>query len=228
MTRVDSAVERLRDYWRKRRMRRFRATVGLRDDWHVLDVGGTPHLWSGASERQTVTMLNLPSIAAEMEASTNPTRHVLPGDVCSLPDIARSYDLVFSNSVLEHVGSSRRQQQFASSVRSCRAYWVQVPAPTFPIEVHCRYLFWWLLPPAIRRKRIRAWKRTSRPFLGRQMAGTRPIDRKLLHRLFPDGQIATERFLGITKSYYVWRVDTTGARRTDYLVRNPVHVRDHL
>jgi hypothetical protein len=215
MSRVNGAVERLRAYWRARRMQRFRATVGLRDDWHILDVGGTPHLWSGPAERQTVTLLNLPSIAAEMEASIAPTRHVMVGDICRMPDIARSYDLVFSNSVLEHVGSLRRQQQFAAIVRSAKAYWVQVPAPTFPIEVHCRYLFWWLLPSGFRRKRIRAWKRTGRPFLGRQMAGTRPIDRKLLRRLFPDGEIATERFLGITKSYYVWRVDPVEARRTD-------------
>lgn len=197
-------VERLRRDLRSRRMKRFRKTMALGADWRILDVGGTPELWSGDLGDLNVTFLNLGVIADQIRCAAG-ARTVVSGDICRLPDIAAEFDLVFSNSVLEHVGSARRQDQYAAAVRRGKAYWVQVPAPCFPVEAHCRYLFWWLLPASLRRRRIRAWRRNDNPFLGRQMAGTRPIDARRLRQLFPDGKISTERMLGMVKSYYVWR-----------------------
>lgn len=202
---INPAIERLRRRWRDRRMRLCRELMGFDQHSRILDVGGTFDLWADDRDGHNVTLLNLPKIASELNALAKFDKCVLVGDICRMPDLPRDFDMVFSNSVLEHVGSARRQQQYADAIRRSKAYWVQVPAPSFPIEVHCRKLLWWLRPASWRRRTIRTLKRDNALFLARQMAGTRPISAKRLQELFPDGQILAERFLGLTKSYYVWR-----------------------
>jgi len=48
-----------------------------------------------------------------------------------------SFDAVYSNSTIEHVGDESRQALFAAAVRRLApAYWVQTPSSHFPIEIH--------------------------------------------------------------------------------------------
>jgi len=57
------------------------------------------------------------------------------GDGRYLPFRDGSFDIVFSNSVIEHISSPEDQQRFADEVRRTgRAYWVQTPDYRFPIE----------------------------------------------------------------------------------------------
>ncbi|HEX4060865.1 MAG TPA: UDP-N-acetylmuramoyl-tripeptide--D-alanyl-D-alanine ligase [Streptosporangiaceae bacterium] len=49
----------------------------------------------------------------------------------------RHYDLVFSNSLIEHVGGHERRERFADTVHQLSgAYWVQTPYRYFPVEPH--------------------------------------------------------------------------------------------
>jgi len=186
-------------------MRLFYRTIRPAPGSRLLDVGGTAEIWSNSGAELDVTLFNLHSAAAIRSDSDRGRFQFIEGDICRENGLTATYDLVFSNSVLEHVGSARRQRQFALAVTRARAYWVQVPSPFFPIEAHCLVPFWWLLAPAIRRRWIRRWRRRGRTFIARQMAGTRPISRRRLKALFPDGTILTERWLGFPKSYYVFK-----------------------
>jgi len=59
------------------------------------------------------------------------------------------FDLVFSNSVIEHVGDFERMRQFVHEARRvAKSYWIQTPSKWFPIEPHCGMPFWWLLASA--------------------------------------------------------------------------------
>ena len=59
------------------------------------------------------------------------------GDGCALKFPDKSYDIAFSNSVIEHVGSWERQQAFAKDIRRVgKAIWVQTPARECLIEPH--------------------------------------------------------------------------------------------
>jgi len=186
-------------------MRLFVNRMNVTAGTSILDIGGRPDLWKHVDDTIRITLLNLPQEIDRMKGGTDPRFDLIVGNACSFPHDIASYDVVFSNSVLEHVGSRRRQLQFAQTVQRGAAYWVQVPAPLFPLEVHCRVPFWWLLPSAARRRLIWKWFRAGKRFQARQMAGTRPIGRKRLRELFPEGRIETERWLGFPKSYYIFR-----------------------
>lgn len=70
----------------------------------------------------------------------------LQGDACALPFADRSFDVVFSNAVIEHVGDLGRQRLFVSeALRVGRRVFLTTPNRWFPIEVHTRLpLVHWL------------------------------------------------------------------------------------
>jgi len=202
---IEQVIEAQRKRWRIRRMELFRSIMEPPPGCRILDVGGTPDLWRLSGIDASVTLLNLPGTASRLTPNDIAGFEVIHGDICQLPEIADGYDMIFSNSVLEHVGSIRRQRAFSSAVNRGRSIWVQVPAPCFPIEVHCRRLFWWALPASLRRRQIRKWVRYGKRWRGRQMAGTRPISRERFESLFPYAECLVERVAGIPKSYLIYR-----------------------
>ena len=54
-----------------------------------------------------------------------------------LPYRPGAFDIAFSNSVIEHVGSFEEQTRFAEQLRRvATGVWVQTPARGFPLETH--------------------------------------------------------------------------------------------
>src|SRR4029077_755886 len=121
--------------FRARRMYHCARLLGLGARTNVLDVGGTPELWEllPAELQPRVTLVNMP------RAGVNGWSGWLSvgGDGCRLPFRDSAFDVVFSNSVIEHVGGPVGQNAFASEVRRVgRSYWVQTPNYWSPIEPH--------------------------------------------------------------------------------------------
>jgi hypothetical protein len=107
----------------------------------VLDLGGTPSAWRSAPVRPAhVLTVNLdPASARHAEAGMTS----LVADACALPEEIRRqrFDLVYSNSLMEHVGGHDRRRRFAEAVLDgAPHHWVQTPYRYFPIEPH------WLFP----------------------------------------------------------------------------------
>jgi SAM-dependent methyltransferase len=71
------------------------------------------------------------------------------GDACALPFADDAFDVVHSNAVIEHVGSSERQEAFVrEALRVGRRVFLTTPNRWFPIEVHTRLpLVHWLPEP---------------------------------------------------------------------------------
>lgn len=175
---------------------------------HVLDIGGTPHSWRFSPVLpRTITLVN-PQTAF---ASTLAPRfeHVV-GDACALPDAigGRRFDLVFSNSVIEHVGGAARRQAMAEEIRRLDApYWVQTPNRGFPIEPHFMFPGFQWLPLRARTALIRRWPlpqaRNRRREHGAAVELALSVDlvsATEMHWLFPDAQLLREPFAGLTKS----------------------------
>jgi Methyltransferase domain len=68
------------------------------------------------------------------------------GDACALPFPDGSFDVVFSNAVIEHVGDGERQRKLVSeAIRVARRVFITTPNRRFPVEVHTRLpLVHWL------------------------------------------------------------------------------------
>lgn len=170
------------------------------DQMKILDLGGRPQFWRDAPVRpMAVTTVNLIDLPAD-----EPWITTLIKDACEL--IPGTYDLVISNSLLEHLGGVARRAQFAESVRQAAdRWWIQTPYRYFPIEPHWFFPGFQFLPLPMRIAITRRWP------LGYRRAGTPQKAYELvqevelvtiteMRRLFPEGDIWFERMGGLVKS----------------------------
>ena len=124
----------------------------------------------------------------------------------------QSFDLVHSNSLIEHVGSLDDQARMAAEIRRVAAgYFVQTPNRYFPIEPHFLVPAFQFLPVALRvrvARRFRpGWYRGGDAAVAvRDAREIRLLSERELRAMFPDGQVWRERLYGMTKSFVVWRV----------------------
>jgi SAM-dependent methyltransferase len=72
------------------------------------------------------------------------------GDACALPFDDGSFDVVYSNAVIEHVGPRDRQQAFVrEALRVGGRVFLTTPNRWFPVEVHTRLPFVHWLPDGL-------------------------------------------------------------------------------
>lgn len=206
---------------RRGRMQRFCATIAPQAGERVLDVGGTSWIWDEHPIPAEITLLNPvapdgPGRGESTKSETHATgknRFVIAtGDGCALPYADGAFDVVFSNSVIEHVGSWERQRAFAAEARRVgRRLWIQTPAREFFLEPHLIAPFIHWLPPHWQRRlarhfTVRGWLERRDPgALEALMAELRLLTWREMQALFPDCTIRRERFLGFTKSYIAVR-----------------------
>jgi hypothetical protein len=209
---LPSLVAALRRRSRARRMARCVEALGIGPATRVLDVGGTLDIWRLAPVRPRLVILNEPR-ADEEGLDGVP---VVFADGCALPFRDASFDVVFSNSVVEHVGDSRNQARFAAETgRVGRSYWVQTPNRRYFLETHLLTPFVHWLPRAWQARAVRwgtVWEWIVRPspdrreyYLDHYLSRIRLLAARDLARLFPDARILRERFLGWTNSLVAFR-----------------------
>jgi SAM-dependent methyltransferase len=188
-------------------MHRFIADFSITPETRVLDIGGTIYNWTLTPVRPKLTLLNMPR--ASEPAPEGVDRVAADGCVLPFPDSA--FDVVFSNSVIEHLTTRERQQQFANEViRVGKRCYVQTPNRWFPVETHLLTPFVHYLPkrwqaPLVRRATVWAFvtgiKGDRRRFyIEHYLKDVRLLDRSEMQALFPQATIVVERFLGFAKS----------------------------
>ncbi|MBA3542727.1 MAG: class I SAM-dependent methyltransferase [Deltaproteobacteria bacterium] len=173
----------------------------------VLDVGGTQAYWEVAEaaglEGVTVVLLNrAPPVV------TRPGFESRGGDARAMPELAdQSFDVVFSNSVIEHVGDRDDQRAMASEVRRVgKRYFIQTPNRHFPIEPHFLVPGFQFLPLEVRvqlvmRFSLGWYARTPDRAAAHALATSiELLTGPELAALFPGATIHRERFAGLTKS----------------------------
>jgi SAM-dependent methyltransferase len=188
------------------RMMRFIDLMKIRGGEKVIDLGGTTKFWVNFPFPLDITIVNLPGEAGPpIEQDLHKIR-VVEGDACDV-DFAsdNSYDIAFSNSVIEHVGPEEKQEQLAREARRLAPrYWVQTPSIWFPIEAHNHMPFWWFYPEPAKAYFIERWRRKV-PAWTEMIEGTTVLSKGALQAYFPEAKIITERYVGITKSYIAYR-----------------------
>jgi hypothetical protein len=202
---IDALYASINRRYRARRMARMAETFALTDHTRILDVGGTRYLWSMLPVTPRVVLLNLLP-PGDRPPGGDAMVDVL-GDARSLPFADQSFDLAFSNSLIDHLYTFEGQRRFANECRRiARRYYVQGPCLTFPVEPHLLTPFvHWLPKPARRRllRRFTVWGLLTRP--NRQECDqfideVRLLTPAAMRKLFPEAEIWRERVLGLTKS----------------------------
>jgi hypothetical protein len=196
---------------RARRFRLFEALVeNMPRPLRILDVGGTNDFWvqRGWAGRNDVQIFSLNLIP---ETTRHANIKPLAGDATNLSQFDDgSFDVAFSNSVIEHLFTFENQRRMASEVqRVGKAFWVQTPNFWFPMEPHFQVPGWQWMPENMRTAIIRKWRcgwRGPCP----DTAGARKLVQEVrllkkgeLKTIFPTSEIVPERFCGLVKSWIV-------------------------
>jgi Methyltransferase domain len=194
-------------YFRRKRLRWLAAE--FRDCRTVVDLGGRVEMWTSINFAEHTTILNVEDPPERLPA--NVTYIQTDARSSGLPD--HGFDLAFSNSAIEHVGSLDDQRRFADEVlRLGRRICCQTPNKWFPIEPHFLGLcvHWlpkkWFNHLVDRYLTLHGWRYRPRPEVSTALIDSiRLLSRAELLQLFPGCKIKTERFMGLPKSFVVWR-----------------------
>ncbi len=203
--------------FRRKRMATFMAVldrlIAQKGAVQVLDIGGTTGYWRTLAplwqdRPVTFTIVNL-----GVEASDDGPFRIRPGNARSLPEYAdNSFDMVHSNSVIEHVGQFNEMMEMAGEIRRLApSYFVQTPNMWFPVEPHFKLPIMHWLP-----EQAQAWCLLLRKgkYLPvgstyadatRMAQRTNLLSRRQFQALFPDARMEAERFAGLVKSWMAIR-----------------------
>lgn len=199
--------------FRRSRMRTFCRALDIGSETSVVDLGGTGATWQSPGLPSRVTTVNLDGRDSGAD---------VVADACLCPFRDRSFDVVFSNSLIEHLGTRERQEEFAREVQRLgrRGYFVQTPNRWFPIEPHYLAPLVQFVPRCARPFVIRwltpwGWLEGPSPSeCRRRVEEIRLLGRGEIERLFPGATVVRERFLGLTKSLVALRRVDRGAGPT--------------
>jgi len=162
----------------------------------LLDVGGGRG-FAGEYQRlyesfDTVTIANL---CTHLNLPIHAHLRLVGADGCALQFKACAFDWVFSNAVIEHVGSWEKQRQFAQEVRRVakKGYFVATPNRHFPIEPHTLLPFYQFMPPGLQRVALRLSPGYLTVYEEISLLSARQLG-----ALFPEAQILKTGLPGLT------------------------------
>lgn len=148
---------------RRTMFNRFMSLMQPSADARVLDIGVTDDIDSSAANmleqlypyRRNITCAGITE-GATVEATYPGVKHVRIEPGAPLPFKDSEFDIVYSNAVLEHVGSSSRQREFVhEACRVGKNVFIAVPNRLFPVEVHTGLPLIHYLPKSAFRSMIR-------------------------------------------------------------------------
>ncbi len=201
---------------RSRRFRLFKRLTGpmprsMARPLRIVDLGGTAGFWEhrGWADRDDV---EITTVNHDSGGAGHDGIRAIRGDVTDLGHLADdSFDIAFSNSVIEHLYTPDRQAVMAGQLRRLApAFWLQTPNYWFPMEPHFHVVGWQWMPIAVRKTVIRrrrcGWRGPCRDVEAADAAvrEVRLMTRRQLRRLFPEAVIRPERFGGLVKSWIVY------------------------
>ena len=190
----------------------FREQLKTNTPITVLDVGGTWNFWETMNFKYftqcTITLLNLNEY--KIPEKFKNIKSVI-GDATDLSKYSeKQFDLVFSNSVIEHVGKEQAQKKMADELlRVGKHLYVQTPNKNFPIEPHFIFPLFQFLPLKLKIFLLThfalGWyanKVSSKDEAKKIAESVDLLDLKRLRKFFPNAKIQKEKIFPFTKSFY--------------------------
>ena len=200
------------DSFRNKRLKFFVDFCGrFEKKLKIVDVGGKFYHWKNFSDFLENIELTLVNIEIETEDLPHNVNFV-EADARSLEFITdKSFDVAYSNSVIEHFASFEEQVKVASNIkRIAEHYFVQTPNYYFPVEPHFLFPFFQMLPVDLRKSLVKnfslGWyeKQIDDNSAAELVTSVRLLKRKELTVLFPEAEIFEEKFFAMNKSFIAY------------------------
>jgi ubiquinone/menaquinone biosynthesis C-methylase UbiE len=185
---VRRSAEPIHHRFRSDKARRFISLLGSRPTGRLLDVGGgmgmNGEFISLYQRFDEVTVAN-PSLP-HLDSKGPPNVRLVKADGRLLPFADRSFDWVFSNAVIEHVGNWEDQHRFAGEIRRVATcgYFITTPNLYFPIEPHALLPLYQFYP-----ERLKPFALRISPGYMREVERIEMLTKKKLQLLFPEAQV---------------------------------------
>lgn len=178
----------------------------------ILDVGGNEEFWENANLGNNmdylITILNLNIIPVKYSNFIS-----VKGNALDLKEYNNNeFDIVFSNSVIEHVFTKENQVKMANEIiRVGEKLYVQTPYKHFFIEAHYMLPFiqyfskknQYNILTKTKLSRMKKWDENHAKEYTNEI---RLLTIKEMRGLFPDAKIFKERILGMTKSITAYKI----------------------
>jgi SAM-dependent methyltransferase len=182
---------------REQKFQLFHSVFQARPEDRVLDVGVSGKFFAHYTfedsypypDRITAGTIRFDDLETARRAYPLATYAVFDG--CRLPFADQSFDIVFSNAVIEHIVGDNGQIQFAREIiRVGKSWFVTTPNYWFPLEPHYHLPFIQFMPRALQREYNRLFG-TSIP--KGELQDLALVSARELRRLFPTSVIARMR-----------------------------------
>jgi len=208
-------LHRLRRFTRQQRLKLFNEFMrGVAGRISLIDLGGTVKFWENwGLEKNPLLDVTLVNNHDRDKAHANdpitlPNIRRLNADVLTLSaaDFAK-YDVIFSNSLIEHLPGRDLQRQLASAIiDSGRPYFLQTPNKRSPLDPHFprAYVPFFATYPRAVQARLLSWSAlgssSASPTYGAALTRLQnyfPLTTSDVRQLFPQARIVVERPLGV-------------------------------
>lgn len=178
----------------------------LKKPLKILDIGGTQEYWERMGLNDSEIQITLLNLSYQNVRSSDFLSVV--GDARDLSAYCdKSFDIVHSNSVIEHLFTKDSQILMAAEVRRTgKYYFIQTPNFFFPLEPHYVFPGFQFLP-----RKLKIWlvknfslghvrRKTKIEEARMQVDEIRLLTIAEMKELFPDSRIWREKIGGFTKS----------------------------
>ncbi|MUL38256.1 methyltransferase domain-containing protein [Gloeocapsopsis dulcis] len=179
----------------------------------IIDIGGTPTIWENNLLwlKQLNSVKNIEITVANIKEykSKHEVIKCVIADATNMQQFKdKEFDIVFSNSVIEHVGDYKEQTAMANEIlRIGKKYFVQTPNYYFPVEPHFLFPFFQFMP-----LKLKVWLITNFDLGWRKKTSNREtalmlvnsvklLTKKELMALFPGANVFEEKVFSLTKSF---------------------------
>lgn len=173
---------------RRRKVKMFFDRMVPRPSDSLLDIGGAIGM-SGEFAELYEYFPNMTTLNLEPDPHGCGHATFVPGDARKMPFADSSFDYVFSNAVIEHVGEFAEQKKMADEIVRVakKGFFIATPNSHFPIDPHSYLPFFHLLSTSAR-KRLAAGLLKS--WIGEYEAYWM-LSKKQMRQLFPTAWITT-------------------------------------
>ena len=190
---------------RQRKLELFNRIIVPTETMKVLDVGAQVAPSGGRSVqfidfypwKERISAINLSPEHISSIKQHYPEIEAVVGDACELPWPDKHFDVVYSNAVIEHLGTLERQKKMAAEImRVVKKWFVTTPNRWYPFEFHMRLPFVTWLPgnAYLWAGRIISYNHLRRKYMfGIKRNDLRLITSRELQDCFPHSRIIKQR-----------------------------------